>query len=86
MPGLSGLELLGHIGQRFANIPVIIISGIGDQEHAQGLINLGAFDFLFKPFTLEVVEKSVKRAVGVSQAFAGRVGWATNFRQGKQSG
>lgn len=63
MPGLSGLELLGHIRQRFANIPVIIISGIGDQEHAQGLIKLGAFDFLFKPFTLEVVEKSVKRAV-----------------------
>jgi DNA-binding NtrC family response regulator len=63
MPGLSGLELLGHIRQRFADTPVIIISGIGDREHAQGLIRLGAFDFLLKPFTLEVVEKSVKRAV-----------------------
>ena len=39
------------------------MSGIGDQEHAQGLIKLGAFDFLLKPFTLEVVEKSVKRAI-----------------------
>jgi|SRR5882672_4615620 len=63
MPGLSGLELLGHIRQRFADTPVIIISGISDQEHAQGLIRLGAFDFLLKPFTLEVVDKSVKRAV-----------------------
>lgn len=63
MPGLSGLELLGHIRQRFSNTPVIIISGIGDQEHAQGLIRLGAFDFILKPFSLEVVEKSVKRAV-----------------------
>lgn len=63
MPGLSGLELLGHIRQKFPDTPVIIISGIGDQEHAQGLIKLGAFDFLLKPFTLEVVEKSVKRAV-----------------------
>ena len=63
MPGLSGLELLGHIRQNFANTPVIIISGISDQEHAQGLIKLGAFDFLLKPFTLEGVEKSVKRAV-----------------------
>jgi DNA-binding NtrC family response regulator len=63
MPGLSGLELLGHIRQKFADTPVIIISGISDQEHAQGLIKLGAFDFLLKPFRLEVVEKSVGRAV-----------------------
>jgi len=63
MPGLSGLELLGQVRQRFPNTPVIIISGIGDQEHAQGLIKLGAFEFLLKPFTLEVVEKSVKRAI-----------------------
>src|SRR6267142_4711295 len=63
MPGLSGLELLGQVRQRFPNTPVIIISGISDQEHAQGLIKLGAFDFLLKPFKLEVVEKSVKRAL-----------------------
>jgi|SRR5882672_5157615 len=63
MPGLSGLELLGHIRQKYSNTPVIMISGIGDQEHAQGLIRLGAFDFLLKPFSLEVVEKSVQRAV-----------------------
>ena len=63
MPGLSGLELLGHIRQKFPNTPVIMISGIGDQDHAQGLIKLGAFDFLLKPFSLDVVEKSVKRAV-----------------------
>jgi DNA-binding NtrC family response regulator len=63
MPGLSGLELLGHIRQKYSDTPVIIISGIGDQEHAQGLIRLGAFDFLLKPFRLDVVEKSVKRAI-----------------------
>jgi DNA-binding NtrC family response regulator len=63
MPGLSGLELLGQVRQRFPGIPVIIISGISDQEHAQGLIRLGAFDYLLKPFRLEVVEKSVERAL-----------------------
>ena len=63
MPGLSGLELLGHIRQRFPNTPVIIVSGISDEEHAQGLIRLGAFDFILKPFSLEIVEKSVKRAL-----------------------
>ena len=43
MPGLSGLELLGHVRQKYPDTPVIIISGISDQEHAQGLIRLGAF-------------------------------------------
>ena len=63
MPGMSGLELLGHVLQRFPDTPVIMISGISDQEHARGLIKLGAFDFLLKPFSLEAVEKSVRRAV-----------------------
>ena len=74
MPGLSGLELLGHIRQKYAETPVIIISGIGDQEHARGLIKLGAFDFLLKPFTLEVVEKSVQRAVEYRRRLQDKVG------------
>jgi DNA-binding NtrC family response regulator len=67
MPGLSGLELLGHVRQRYPRTPVIIISGISDQAHAKGLITLGAFDYLLKPFSLEAVEKSVKRAVEFRQ-------------------
>jgi DNA-binding NtrC family response regulator len=63
MPGLSGLELLRHIRQKYSDTPVIMISGVGDRERAEGLIRLGAFDFLLKPFTLEVVEKSVERAL-----------------------
>jgi DNA-binding NtrC family response regulator len=63
MPGLSGLELLGQIRQKYPDTPVIMISGMGDQELAQGLIRIGAFDFILKPFSLDVVEKSVKRAV-----------------------
>ena len=63
MPGLSGRELLGQVLQYYPLTPVIIISGITDQDHAQGLIKLGAFDYLLKPFRLEVVEKSVKRAL-----------------------
>ena len=67
MPGLSGLELLGHLRQSQPDTPVIIISGIDDKEHAQGLIKLGAFDFLLKPFSLESVESSVSRALEFRQ-------------------
>ena len=63
MPGVSGVELLGHVRQRQPDTPVIVISGITDQEHAKGLLRLGAFDYLLKPFRLEEVERSVERAV-----------------------
>lgn len=66
MPGVSGLELLAHVRRKFPGTPVIITSGIGDYERAQEVIALGAFDFLVKPFTLDAVENSVRRAV-VSQ-------------------
>jgi DNA-binding NtrC family response regulator len=63
MPGLSGLELLGHLRQARPGTPVIVISGIGDRTHAEGLTRLGAYDFLLKPFRLEEIEASVKRAL-----------------------
>ena len=67
MPGLSGVELLGSLRQTQPDTPVIIISGIGDQTHAEGLVKLGAFDFILKPFRLEQVEESVARAVEYSR-------------------
>lgn len=63
MPGLSGVELLSHVRQNRPQTPVIIISGIQDEDHAKGIINLGAFDYLLKPFRLEDVERSVARAI-----------------------
>jgi DNA-binding NtrC family response regulator len=63
MPGLSGRELLQRVLQDYPHTPVIIISGFSDQDQAEELIKLGAFDYLLKPFRLEVVEKSVKRAL-----------------------
>ena len=63
MPGLSGMELLNRVVEQYPGTPVIIISGLSDQEQAQSLMSRGAFDYLLKPFRLEVVEESVKRAV-----------------------
>jgi DNA-binding NtrC family response regulator len=49
--------------RRFPHIPVIVISGINDQDEAQKLMTMGAFEYVLKPFRLEVVEKSVRRAL-----------------------
>lgn len=63
MPGLSGMDLLNRVVAHYPGTPVIIISGLSDQEQAQSLMGLGAFDYLLKPFRLEVVEASVARAL-----------------------
>lgn len=63
MAGMSGLELLGHARQRHPMTPVIIISGISDQEYAQGMIKMGAFDYVLKPFHIEKIEAAVSNAI-----------------------
>ena len=63
MPGLSGLDLMNRVVQLYPGTPVIVISGLSDEEQAQSLIGRGAFDYLLKPFRLEMVEDSVKRAL-----------------------
>jgi DNA-binding NtrC family response regulator len=72
MPGLSGLELLGHLRQKQPDSPVIVITGINDRTHAEGLTRLGAFDYILKPFRLEAVEESVTRALEHSRALKER--------------
>jgi DNA-binding response OmpR family regulator len=72
MPGMSGLELLGHARQRWPETAVIIISGICDQEYAAGLIKMGASDFLMKPFQLADVSRSVASVINRCQPPAER--------------
>ncbi len=63
LPGVSGGELLERVRELYPETPVIIMSGLSDQDQAQSLSKRGAFDYLLKPFRLEVVEESVKRAI-----------------------
>jgi two-component system nitrogen regulation response regulator GlnG len=63
MPGLDGKELLEKVVEMHPGTPVIIISGHSDQQQAKSLMSRGAFDFLLKPFRLELVEESVRRAI-----------------------
>jgi RNA polymerase sigma factor (sigma-70 family) len=50
MPAMSGLDLQQELNRRGAIIPVIFITGHGDVPMAVQAMQLGAFDFLQKPF------------------------------------
>lgn len=67
MPGMSGLELLGHTRQRWPGTEVIMMSGIRDDEYAGGLVRMGAFDYKAKPFDLADITKSVASAAAKTQ-------------------
>ena len=67
MPGMSGLELLGHTRQRWPGTEVIMMSGIRDDEYAGGLLRMGAFDYMAKPFDLTYITQSVANAAAKSQ-------------------
>ncbi|MBW2268805.1 MAG: sigma-54-dependent Fis family transcriptional regulator [Deltaproteobacteria bacterium] len=50
MPGVDGMELLPQLVRRLPQTPVIMMSAYGTEELALEAINLGAYDYLAKPF------------------------------------
>ena len=58
MPGMSGLELLGHVKEEF-NMPpttMMMITAYGDENSYQQAMQLGATDFLTKPLDFAVLK------------------------------
>ena len=63
MPGLSGEQLCQQVVASHPELPVIVVTAFGSLETAIGAIRAGAYDFLTKPFDLDVLEVAVARAV-----------------------
>jgi two-component system response regulator VicR len=62
MPYLSGLEIVGAVKNRYTgSIPVIIISGMGQESVVLEAFQLGADDFITKPFSPNELSVRVKR-------------------------
>ena len=62
MPGMSGLELLGHIKQKYHKPPpvVMMITAYGDAENLKTAKELGADDFLTKPVDFVSLKEKLK--------------------------
>lgn len=65
MPGMSGLELLKHIKQKFSKPPpvVMMITAYGDEENYNTAKNLGADDFLTKPVDFALLKEKLKPTI-----------------------
>jgi len=63
MPGVGGMDLLRSIGERWPDVPVVILTAHGTVPLAVEAMRAGAADFLLKPFdrdeVLFVIEKTL---------------------------
>ena len=59
----SGLDLCRWLVENHPDLPVVIFTGLRDVETAVAAIRAGAYDFITKPFDLDVLELSLRRAM-----------------------
>jgi DNA-binding response OmpR family regulator len=66
MPKLSGLDVLRRIREqeRFKSLPCIILTAGGDARHERDALDLGATQFLTKPFSPKKLYALVARLTG----------------------
>lgn len=62
MPGGTGLDVLRAVQERDSTTSVIFLTAVGTVELAVESMRQGAFDFLTKPFELDVMRATVRRA------------------------
>ncbi|MBX7191352.1 MAG: response regulator [Sandaracinaceae bacterium] len=63
MPNMGGLELLEAIGKHSSNVVVVIMTGFGTVETAIDAMKRGAYDYILKPFKVEEVVHTIRRAL-----------------------
>lgn len=63
MPGMNGFSLLKEFAAQGINLPVIMISGHGDDTLIDGALQMGAMDFIQKPFKEETLLEAIQRVM-----------------------
>ncbi|MDO6514879.1 MULTISPECIES: sigma-54 dependent transcriptional regulator [unclassified Neptuniibacter] len=63
LPGIDGLDLMKQVVALDATLPVILITGHGDISMAVSAMRDGAYDFIEKPFSSELLLDVVRRAI-----------------------
>jgi two-component system KDP operon response regulator KdpE len=63
LPDIDGLELLRRIRHREDNLPVVVLSSRGDEAGKVAALDLGADDYVTKPFGMEELFARVRAAL-----------------------
>lgn len=63
MPGMNGLELLRIIKEKYAELPVYMVTAYGDEKSEQTADRYGASGFISKPLDLDKLKQDVLSSV-----------------------
>ena len=63
MPGISGLDLLDFVRNRFPGTAVILVTGVDDKDTALSAVQLGAYGYVIKPFRRNEILINVSNAL-----------------------
>ncbi|MGA2799445.1 MAG: response regulator, partial [Thermoguttaceae bacterium] len=58
LPGMDGLTAMQHFRSLLGPVPIIVITAFGELTTAVSAVRNGAFDYLLKPFDLNVAERT----------------------------
>jgi len=64
MPGMDGYEVMDFINDQELETNVIVMTGHASTQSAVTSLRKGVYDFLDKPFDLEVLSATIQRAIG----------------------
>jgi two-component system response regulator FlrC len=68
MGELSGFDLLKHVRTHYPAIPMVLMTAFGEVEKAVQAIQLGAMDYLVKPFEVDVLVDTVNQFCNQAQS------------------
>lgn len=68
MPGMDGLEFMHQLVSRRIDAQVVMFTAHASVSTAVQAMRLGAFDYIEKPFTVDQLEATVRRALQQSRA------------------
>lgn len=70
MPGLSGLDLLRLVAGTPRDLPIVFISGHGDEDVRAQALDAGAVEVLYKPLDETTLLAAIDQALELSKARA----------------
>jgi len=63
LPGMDGVETLRRIRRYRPGIGIIVITGAANRELAETTLQVGAIDFVLKPFNFARLDRAVERSL-----------------------
>lgn len=79
MPEMDGFQLLRHIRARSPWVPMIFLSAKAASNDIRMGMELGADDYLTKPYDIGQLKKSIQRRIERSQAMSAQMKQRANF-------